>query len=93
MPNLLCYLCAQVCDSVIRMKRFVVVLGILFLLLGVAAQVHPDISYHQQTEVAKIGSIKATMDEEKVTHIPMLATVALLASGVVLVSLGSRTRQ
>jgi uncharacterized membrane protein HdeD (DUF308 family) len=75
------------------MKRLVVVLGIILLLLGVAALVHPDISYHQQSEVAKIGSFKATVDEQKVAHIPMLATVALLLSGIVLVSLGMRAKQ
>jgi len=37
------------------MKRFVAVLGILFLLLGVAALVHPSFDYHQQKKVAKIG--------------------------------------
>jgi uncharacterized membrane protein HdeD (DUF308 family) len=75
------------------MKRFVVVLGILLLLLGVAALAHPDIAYHQQSEVAKIGSFKATVDEQKVAHIPMLATVALLVSGIVLVTLGMRPKQ
>lgn len=74
------------------MKRLVVVLGIILLLLGVAALVHPDIAYHQQSEVAKIGSFKATVDEQKVFHIPILATTAVLVCGIALVYLGLRNR-
>jgi uncharacterized membrane protein HdeD (DUF308 family) len=75
------------------MKRLVVILGIILLLVGVAALVHPDIAYHQQSEVAKIGSFKATVDEQKVFHIPILATVVVLVCGIALVSVGLRNRQ
>lgn len=75
------------------MQRFVLVLGILFLLLGVAALVHPDINYHQQTEVAKIGSFKATVDEHKSAHVPTAAAAALLIAGVALIFLGLRTKR
>jgi uncharacterized membrane protein HdeD (DUF308 family) len=75
------------------MKRFVVVLGIILLLAGVAALVHPDIAYHQQSEVAKIGSFKATVDEQKVFHIPILAAAAVLVCGIALVSLALRKGQ
>jgi len=74
------------------MKRVVVVLGIVLLLAGVAALVHPDIAYHQQSEVAKIGSFKATVDEQKVFHIPILATAAVLVCGIALVYAGLRNR-
>jgi uncharacterized membrane protein HdeD (DUF308 family) len=75
------------------MKRLVVILGIILLLVGVAALVHPDIAYHQQSEVAKIGSFKATVDEQKVFHIPILATAVVLVCGIALVSVGLRNRQ
>jgi len=52
------------------MKRVVIVLGVIFLVLGVIGLVHPVFNYHQQEEVAKIGPIKATVNEEKSLEIP-----------------------
>jgi hypothetical protein len=75
------------------MKRLVIVLGVLFLILGVVGLVHPAFNYHQQEEVAKIGPIKATVDEQKTAQIPVAVSVTLLAAGVVLVLLGPRMKQ
>jgi hypothetical protein len=75
------------------MKRLVIVIGLLVFLAGIVAIVHPTFSYHKKEEVAKIGSIHATVDEEKTAEIPMGATVALLVAGLVLVVLGSRMKQ
>jgi hypothetical protein len=74
------------------MKRFVILLGVLFLILGVIGIVHPTFNYHQQEEVAKFGRIKATVEEEKTAQIPVAASVALLVAGVVLVLLGPRIK-
>jgi hypothetical protein len=74
------------------MKRFVIALGVLFLILGVIGLVHPSFNYHQQEEVAKIGPIKATVNEEKTAQIPAAASIALLVAGVVLVLLGPRIK-
>jgi hypothetical protein len=75
------------------MKRLVIVLGVLFLILGVVGLVHPAFNYHQQEEVAKIGPIKATVDEQKTAQIPAAVSVTLLVAGVVLVLLGPRMKQ
>jgi uncharacterized membrane protein HdeD (DUF308 family) len=74
------------------MKRFVILLGVLFLILGVVGLVHPSFNYHQQEEVAKIGPIKATVNEEKTAQIPTAASIAFLVAGVVLVLLGPRIK-
>jgi hypothetical protein len=74
------------------MKRFVIVLGVLFLILGAIGLVHPSFNYHQQEEVAKIGPIKATVNEEKTAQIPAAASIAFLVAGVVLVLLGPRIK-
>lgn len=68
------------------------ILGVIFLLLGIAAVIHPTFEYHKQEQVAKIGSFQATIDEPKTAKIPVAATVALLGSGLVLVLLGSRMK-
>jgi hypothetical protein len=41
------------------------IIGVVLILLGIAAVLHPMYTYHQQQQVAKIGSFQATLDEEK----------------------------
>jgi hypothetical protein len=75
------------------MKRFVIVLGVVLLVLGVVGLVHPNFNYHQQEEVAKLGPIKATVDEEKTAQIPPAVSITLLVAGLGLVLLGPRIKQ
>ncbi len=74
------------------MKRFVIIFGVILLVLGVVGLVHPSFSYHKQEEVAKIGSFKATVDEEKAVQIPAAVSIVLLVSGIGLVLLGPRIK-
>lgn len=75
------------------MKNFVIVLGIILLVLGVIGLVHPSFSYHQQEEVAKIGPIKATVDEQKTAQIPPAVSITLLVAGIGLILLGPRLKK
>jgi hypothetical protein len=75
------------------MKRIVMVLGVILLVLGVIGLVHPSFDYHHQEEVAKIGPIKATMDEQKTAQIPAALSIVLLVAGIGLVLLGPRIKQ
>ena len=72
------------------MKRFVIILGVILLILGVTGLVHPSFSYHKQEEVAKIGSFKATVNEEKVVEVPAVVSIVLLVSGIGLILVGPR---
>ena len=74
------------------MKRFVIILGVLFLILGGVGLVHPNFTYHQQEEVAKIGPVRATVNEEKTAQIPLAAAITLLVAGLVLVVVGPRVK-
>lgn len=74
------------------MKRFVIVLGVICLTLGVVGLVHPNFSYHKQEEVAKLGPYKATLDEEKNVQIPSALSIVLLVSGIGMVLLGPRIK-
>ncbi|HKE35373.1 MAG TPA: hypothetical protein VKB66_09210 [Candidatus Acidoferrum sp.] len=74
------------------MKRFVIILGVILLISGVVGLVHPNFSYHKQEEVAKIGSFKATVDEEKTVEIPPAVSIMLLVSGIGLVLLNPRIK-
>jgi uncharacterized membrane protein HdeD (DUF308 family) len=75
-----------------RVKRFVIIFGVILLVLGVVGLVHPSFSYHKQEEVAKLGSFKATVDEEKTVQIPVAVSIVLLVSGIGLVLLGPRIK-
>jgi uncharacterized membrane protein HdeD (DUF308 family) len=72
------------------MKRFVIILGVILLILGVTGLVHPSFSYHKQEEVAKIGSFKATVDEEKAVEVPAAVSIVMLVAGIGLILLGPR---
>ncbi|HET8926051.1 MAG TPA: hypothetical protein VFN26_23905 [Candidatus Acidoferrum sp.] len=72
------------------MKRFVIILAVILLVLGVTGLVHPSFTYHKQEEVAKIGSFKATVNEEKVVEVPAVVSIVLLVSGIGLILVGPR---
>jgi Flp pilus assembly protein CpaB len=74
------------------MKRLVIVLGVILLALGVIGLVHPNFNYHQQEEVAKLGPLKATVEEEKTAQIPAAVSLTLLVAGIGLVALGPRMK-
>jgi hypothetical protein len=75
------------------MKRFVIILGVILLVLGVVGLVHPIFTYHQQEEVAKIGPMKAIVNEEKTVQVPAAVSMLLLVAGIGLVVLGPRMKQ
>jgi hypothetical protein len=74
------------------MKRLLVILGVILLVLGVVGLVHPNFTYHQQEEVAKIGPVKATVNEEKTAQIPAAVSIVLLVAGIGLVVFGPRIK-
>ena len=74
------------------MRRALMIIGVVLLLLGIAAVLHPTYTYHQQQQVAKIGSFQATLDEEKNAQIPVAATAAVLIAGLALVLIGARMK-
>jgi uncharacterized membrane protein HdeD (DUF308 family) len=74
------------------MKRFAIILGVILLVLGVIGLVHPTFTYHQQEEVAKIGPVRATVNEEKTAQIPPAVSIVLLVAGIGLILLGPRIK-
>jgi Flp pilus assembly protein CpaB len=72
------------------MKRLVIILGVILLIFGVTGLVHPSFSYHKQEEVAKIGPLKATVNEEKVVEVPAAVSIVMLVAGIGLILVGPR---
>jgi hypothetical protein len=75
-----------------HVKRLLIFLGILFLLAGTVGLLHPSFNYHKREEVAKLGPIQATVDEEKTAQIPMAASAAMIIAGLALLILGPRMK-
>ena len=74
------------------MKRVLVTAGLLFFVLGIVGLVHPDFTYHKTEEVAHVGPMRATVNEEKIVHVPAVASAILLVAGLGLTVLGVRSR-
>lgn len=75
------------------MKRLIVILGIVVSLVGLIGLVHPTFTYHQKKEVAKVGPVQATVDEEKTATMPLGVSVLLLVAGGGLALLGAHTKK
>ena len=74
------------------MRRTFMIIGVVLMLLGIAAVLHPTYTSHKQEQVAKIGSFHATLEEERTEQIPVAATAAVLIVGLALVLAGARMK-
>ena len=74
------------------MKRFILVLGIVLMLAGVIGLVHPRFTYHKTEEVAKLGPLQATVNEEKTAEVPIAVSVLLLVAGIGLTVFGVKAK-
>src|SRR2546422_10438087 len=70
--------CAKVCG----MKKWLIVLGVVLLILGVAAIVHPDINYSKKEEVLKVGPVQANGEREDTVHVPAGGFLVVLLAGL-----------
>jgi hypothetical protein len=52
------------------MRKVLVIAGLWCFLAGIVGLLHPDFTYHKTEEVAHVGPLRATVNEEKVAHVP-----------------------
>ena len=74
------------------MKRFLLAIGIVLVLGGLLGLVKPTFTYHEKKEVAKLGPIQATVDEEKIVEIPKAASIIVALAGLLVVLLAPRLK-
>jgi hypothetical protein len=74
------------------MKKILVAAGLLFFVVGIVGLVHPEFTYHKTEEVAHVGPVHATVNEEKTVTVPAAVSVILLVAGLGLTVLGVKTR-
>ncbi len=65
-------------------------LGIVLIVLGVAALAYQGFTYTTRETVIDIGPIKATADREKTIPLPPILGIVAVAGGVALMIAGSR---
>jgi hypothetical protein len=68
------------------------VLGVLLIVLGLAALAFGGISYTKREKVLDIGPIEAHTEKNQTIPLSPIVGIAALVGGVVLVVSGSRTR-
>jgi len=74
------------------MKKILVIAGLLFFVLGIVGLLHPEFTYHKTEEVAHVGPVHATVNEEKTATVPTAVSVILLVAGLGLTVLGVKSR-
>lgn len=70
--------------------KSVVVIGIILVVLGLAALAYQGISYTTQEKVVDLGPVKVEAEREKTIPLPPVVGAAAIAAGLVLVFLGRR---
>lgn len=68
-------------------------IGIVLIVLGLAALAYQGFTYTSRETVVDIGPLHATADREKTVPLPPIVGGVAVATGVVLLVLGVRTRE
>jgi uncharacterized membrane protein HdeD (DUF308 family) len=70
----------------------VAIIGLLLIVLGLAALAYQGVTYTSREKVLDIGPIHATAEREKTVPLPPVLGIVAVAAGVVLVVAGVRKR-
>jgi hypothetical protein len=70
------------------MKAITNLVGILLIILGLISLGYNGFTYNKQEDVAKIGSLKVTANEQKTVFLPPLFGGVALVAGIALVIIG-----
>ncbi len=73
----------------IQMKSSIVI-GIVLIVIGVAAIAYGSFSYKSQETVLQVGPLKATAETSKTVPIPQWAGIAAVIAGIAVIVLGAR---
>jgi hypothetical protein len=70
-----------------------VVIGVVLIIIGVAALAYQGITYTSREKVLDVGPIEATAEKEKTIPIPPIIGGVALAGGLLMVFVGARKRR
>jgi hypothetical protein len=74
------------------MRKGLVILGVILLLLGFVALIHPNFTYNKRDEVMKVGPVQATVEKQQSVQVPVGVAALLLIAGLGLVVIGSQVK-
>jgi len=72
--------------------RPVAIIGLVLIVLGLAALAYQGVTYTSRERVLDIGPIHATAERDKTVPLPPVLGIVAVAAGVVLVVAGVRKR-
>ncbi len=75
------------------MRRGLVALGVILLLLGLVAVLHPNFTYNKKDEVMKVGPVEATVEKRESVQVPLGVAVLLLIAGLGLTVIGIQAKK
>jgi hypothetical protein len=67
------------------MRKLLLILGVVLLLAGIAAAIHPSFTYTRKDEVLKIGTVQATVERRDSVQVPIGLAALVSAAGIGLV--------
>ena len=66
--------------------------GIILIILGTAALVHPEFTYDRHQEILRVGPIQTVVERENSVQIPAGVGILAISAGVVLTIFGFRKK-
>jgi uncharacterized membrane protein YidH (DUF202 family) len=70
----------------------VAILGVVLIVLGLAALAYQGVTYTTREKVIDLGPIQATAERQKTVPLPPVLGIVAVGAGVVLVIVGVRKR-
>ncbi len=72
------------------MKSIVKMVGVILIILGIVSFSYKYFTYKTDEQVAQIGNVQVTTEEEKMVFISPLLSGVIVIAGIVLVLIGRR---
>lgn len=70
--------------------RLPIAVGVVLILIGVAALIHPQFSYRVDQQSQQVGSMKVLFETRKVIHFPLWFSIPVLTIGAAFLIMGMR---
>jgi hypothetical protein len=72
------------------MKKSFLIIGIIFLVLGVASLIHPEVKMHAKQREVYVDSQRFIINTQRIIQIPVVMGILLIAAGGTVLFLGAR---
>lgn len=70
--------------------RLTIAVGVVLILIGLVALIHPQFSYRVEQHSQQVGAMKVLFETRKVIHFPLWFSVPVLTIGAAFLIMGMR---